>query len=70
MFVHGHHMGFPDASQLVLEVLKAARFGSSLLLSFSDVFVEIIQSFRDFFIGTCDNKESAEKTNLRSVRQT
>ena len=70
MFVHGPHVGFPNASQLVLEVLKVARFGSSLLLPFSDVFVEIVQSFHDFFIGTCDNKQSAEKANLRSVGQT
>ena len=70
VFVHGHHMGFPDASQLVLEVLKAVRFGSSLLLSSGDVFVEVIQSFHDFFIGACNNKQSVEKTNLRAVRQT
>ena len=70
MVVHGPHVGFPNAGQLVLEVSEVAHFGSSFLLSFSDVFVEIIQPFHDFFIGTYDNEQSAEKPNLRSAHQT
>lgn len=59
VFIHSLHMGFPNASQLVLEILKVTRFRSSLLLSVSNVPVEVIQSLHDFLVSTCDNERSA-----------
>ena len=59
VFIHGFHVGFPDTTQLVLEVLEVTRFGPSLLLSFNNVFVKVVQSLHDLLIGTCDYERSA-----------
>lgn len=60
MFIHSFHVGLPDAGQLVVEVLKVARLGPSLLLPFRNVFVEVIESLHDFFVGTWSNEWSVE----------
>ena len=59
MFIHSFHVGFSDANQLVLEILEVTRFRPSLLLSFRDVFVKVIQSLYDLLIGTCNDERLA-----------
>jgi len=61
MFIHSFHVGFPDTTQLILEILEVTRFGPSLLLSFNNVFVKVIQSLHDLLIGTCNDERSAEE---------
>jgi hypothetical protein len=59
VFIHGLHVGFPDANHLILEILEVARFRPSLLLPFNDVFVKVIQPLYDFFVSTCKDERSA-----------
>ena len=59
VLVHRLHVGFPDANQLVLEILEVTRLGPSLLLSFGNVFVKVIQPLNDLLIGTWNYEWSA-----------
>ena len=52
VFIYGFHVGFPDSGQLVFEILEVTRFRPSLLLSFDDVFVKVIQPLYDLLVGT------------------
>ena len=70
MLIDGLHVQFPKPNQLVLKILQVACFRSSLLLSFSDVFVKVIQPLYNLFVGTCDNERSAETKRLHFASQT
>ena len=70
VFIYSFHVGFPDTTQLILEVLEVTRFGPSLLLSFNNVFVEVIQPLHDLLIGTCNHERSAGGGNLDFVSHT
>lgn len=56
VLIYGFHVGLPNSSQVVLEVLEVSCFSPPLLLSFNDMFVKVIQPLYDLLVGTCDNK--------------